>query len=498
MKPETVTLRALNYLRGTHLPTYVALRMMLATTADALLPAVVSDAVSQTTIRKTARILELRRFKPSVAGAVSYRRYFVPSPTGALADAYALGRLHGSGALKRSADVYSYRPPASESYGRNYEHFASGYAERNGAIAESLRVPMSSAVVLDLTNFYPSVPGGVALTALLARCREVASLDARDLQIIEAAGARAIAPDGGLLVGLEMSHALASVYLEGVDRDLREQFPGKYFRYVDDIVVVTDNSRIDETVNRVDAVLERYGLRRNREKDAVAGRLEWEGFRSTRGASGQGQGQPSVDCLTALKFRLKLFLSRHPQALASLQAELNSRGIFLPVEQLADGSRDRDWRERVIAFFNDNWDVVLRHRFDRISDVVAAAIDCRELVVRSLDVVLENFVEAASGTVARRWQIQRARYAINRALYFVDDNKLRAIASFAERIPELAEARAVCEALLGNLAPLAFTPGPAVAAATQLLSLRRAEPTGEVFAISRLTDFYVTADLGKV
>lgn len=488
---DALGLRALNYLRSTHLPTYVALRMMLESTARPLLPKVIQDAISQTTVRKRDRTLELRRFKSSSEGVVKYRKYFVPSPTGALADAYALNALHLAEVLPRRADVYSYRPPPSRGYGRNYEYFASGYAERNEAISAVLRMPNAVAIVLDITNFYPSVAGEVALTYLLDKCESASILTSRDTQIIEAAAVRAISPNGGLLVGMEMSHALASLYLERLDNELRLQFPGRYFRYVDDIVVVTHPARVRDSIDYIDAALDRCGLRRNPGKDAIAGAAEWDGFRFNRMA----YGKSTFDSLSGLKFRLKLYLSRHPHALDGLRAGLGEHGIYLPLDQLLDGSRDADWRERVVSYLKRGWDVAFRYRWDTAPDVISAAVECRNVIIRSLDAILDCPVEGEAGGVARRWKIQRARYTINRALYFVGQDRFRAICEFVEDVPELAEVRAVCESLLGNFSLLSVTPGPAVAAATQLIALRGLPALRNASAFLDSENWHIAADL---
>src|SRR5262249_47047737 len=123
MASKVLALRTLNFLRTTHLPSYVALRVLLESTNRVRLDDTLALIVSQTAVRKHPRILELKRFKAVDRGKYSYRDYCVPSPSGSLADTYALTALHASTVLRRYADVFSYRPPPYAAYGRNFEHF---------------------------------------------------------------------------------------------------------------------------------------------------------------------------------------------------------------------------------------------------------------------------------------------------------------------------------------------------------------------------------------
>lgn len=491
MDNDVLILRALNYLRSTHLPSYVALRMLLESADPRRLGSIVDALIMQATFRKQYRLLELKRFKSHDGTKATYRNYYVPSPSGALADTYALGILHDAGVLQRHADVFSYRPPLSKSYGRNFEYFAEGYRERNELIASALESSGSVAVVTDISNFYPSVDGESALLKLLDCFKRTGLAASRDLKVVEAAARRSISDEtGGLRIGMEMSHVLASVYLGSLDATMRVQFPSRYFRYVDDIVLVVSSREVDGALAALDGQLDLLKLKRNPQKDAISDMAEWGGYRSARTQSMTGGG----DCLRELKFRVKLLLARRPNLASELEESFQSRSIYLPIDQLMAASRDVGWRLKVIEFFKKNWRVVLKYRFDRIEDVVAASAECRTEILALLSLVISRGITGNPGAVARRWQIQSARFAINRALYFADKSDLASIIQFTQGVDELFEARAVCEALNGNFSGIALTPGPAVAAGAQLLSLRRMNVPDDVVAISLFGGLEVSAD----
>lgn len=490
---RVIALRTLNYFRSMHLPSYVALRILLESTDESRFDEVLSGLIDQATLRKTSRMIHLKRYKAIEGSRYLYRDYFVPSPSEALADSFAIAALHSSGVLKRKADVYSYRPPPSDDYGRNFEHFASGYRQRNIEVSARIKATGGVAVVADLKSFYPSISGRRALELLLERL-DRSSAPKRSVAIVQASAERALMKEeggaGGLRVGAELSHALANVYLTKLDERMRTQFPGSYFRYVDDTVLVVQPSQVSAALSMMDEVLEGLKLKRNVDKDAVADAEEWEMF-SQVGKAGLNGG----DCLAHLKFRLKLFLARNPEGFDELSRRLDSNGIYLPLKQLRQGAFDRHWRDRVSDFFRQGWKVALRYRFDTIQGVVGAALACRAEILRLLQIELERGISGALSSVARRWRIQSARFSINRAIYFADDSVLGEIAIFTGAIPELKEIHAVANALIGNFEQLIFTPGPAVAAAAQLMSLRGLRPPSEVGALSLLAGDVISSDL---
>lgn len=491
-----VVVRALNFLRGAHLPTYVALRLMLNRVPAASLDEYITAIVSQTTIRRSHRILHLRRFK-SVAGTeFVYRNYSIPSPTSALADSYAISVLQSSGIIRRRDHVFSYRCPRHRSEARNFEHFSIGYGERNAAIGRALEDERMVAVVVDIRNFYPSVDASHAIERLRSKLHAIPLLSKRDREVVLSSAQRAVAQapvaqKAGLCVGPDMSHVLADIALEDVDADLVAQFASNYFRYVDDIVVVVKKRDAKAAKEAVSEILARAGYARSEEKDDVVSYADWSGFQSVAASV---NSEVSF-ALSGLKFRSKLFLAKQPLAVDSLRDAMSEAGVFLPVNQLLDGARQRFWQYRVASLFSKEWRVVTRYWRDSLSDVVLAAQECRRIVIDDVERVIAAGTPEGS-SLARKWKIQRARIAINRALYFADSSELLRMGSYTSQVPELAETAAVCRALLGDLSLVVRMPGPAVAAFSQVASIRGIS-FPDLRPLSGATDDEILADVAS-
>lgn len=73
----------------------------------------------------------------------------------------------------------------------------------------------------------------------------------------------------GIPLGLPFSNALAEIYLEKFDKDIRTEFnPIFYFRYVDDIIIINYKTKYNEhsDLSKLDYVFEQSYLERNKNK----------------------------------------------------------------------------------------------------------------------------------------------------------------------------------------------------------------------------------------
>jgi hypothetical protein len=445
---------------------------MLSRVPEEGLDSLVDAIINQATIRKDARVLNLKRFKSIADGKYLYRHYSVPSPTSALADSYAISVIHDHQIVDRRSYVYSYRRPADGRYPRSYEYFSVGYRARNEAIASALTDTGMVAVITDIRNFYPSVDVRKSINALRNRLNAAVGVSNRDRSVVMASANRAcLIRDGqqhGLRVGPEISHVLADISLENVDSKLSREFGDRYFRYVDDIVVVVPKGDASTARRTIEEVLEEAGHSISEEKDAIADLQDWMGYKAVAGRLQSA----SASALNNFRFRVKLYMAKRPSDVEVLKEGLRGCGVFLPVEQLLDCSRHRAWRYRISSLFSKNWNIVVSCWNDSLSDVVLAGRHCKQLVIEEVDRVLNGSDRSAESSVARKWRIQDSRVAINRALYFADEDTLSRITHYAGGAPELAETSAVCRALLGDPSQVIKMPGPALAAFSQIASIR--------------------------
>lgn len=464
-----ISTRALNYLRSVHVPSYVGLRFLLENLPEESGSCAVTTLVEQLSGASKGRIYNVRRFKKFLeGGAAEYRGYSVPSPTHALCEAYGLLYLERAGVRQKQSFVYSYREPSLADPWRNFQFFADGYRRRNADVLEALG-DGDVALVFDIKNFYPSVDARKVVDQLLSK-PQVRELSQKTRLVIKKCAEACIEntqdEDSGLRVGPEFSHILADVALERLDKEMSSNFPRRYFRYVDDLVVVVARSAVEESKTFIRSALEKYGFKSNIEKEDEADRQVWSGFRNE-----YLEGGKLFDPLSALKFRIRVFLSRRPDESDALAEELRRSGIYMPISSFQQSAFRKSWREQIRYLLTVRWDVLLKYRFDRISDIVDGAKECQSLLRSQLDRLISS--TTVGDGLTRRWSLQKIRFLANRALYLLSDDELIRLAEFIRQFTELSETVAVYDALTKNdFEMLGRMPGPAVSAAAQLAPIR--------------------------
>jgi hypothetical protein len=79
----------------------------------------------------------------------------------------------------------------------------------------------------------------------------------------------------GVATGPELSHVIGDVALAEVDERFENLLPGRYFRYVDDIVFVIEPEEKQQVLKLMNDLLEKAGLRaclKNRELKEICSR----------------------------------------------------------------------------------------------------------------------------------------------------------------------------------------------------------------------------------
>ena len=128
---------------------------------------------------------------------------------------------------------------------------------------------------LDLRDFYGSIPHSL-LESILVK----ADLDQAAIQLLVAAIKTPNIPEGprrksdendasvGVPQGLPISNHLAEMFLAEFDSAMIAKYPDRYFRFVDDILFVTESAIDNTALDEIEAILTKLGLNLNREKHA--------------------------------------------------------------------------------------------------------------------------------------------------------------------------------------------------------------------------------------
>lgn len=464
---QMLAVRSLNETRLLHPPTYVASRFLADSIASDSNSSWTSKSVSRRyPVQVVPRFFKFQRYKKRLENnQIEYRDFLAPSPLTCLAEALVLNELSSSESFRKPTSVYSYCWPSSPECPYNFDHYANGYQKRNAEISAALRLnPSCVAVVTDIEKFYPTIPHELVRRRFCGQLDE-AALEPRIRDTCLNLFEHLVSgfPKGkGIATGPELSHVVGDIALSEVDAEFGRRMPGRYFRYVDDIIFVVEPAKRQETLNLLNHLLENAGLQTNPDKSDTVSSDDWL-------SHGPDHRRVVTEfSFEALVFRLKVFLAMKPGKAEALSAALRDQGFSIPIARIADAAGTSLFHRRLRLFQRKRWKVLFDALFQTEKDLVDYAIAVRIGIIQRLTSLFgAGFPTSASH---RRWHIQRVRYLTNRALYLLPPSELGFVKGALAPQPEFAETTALLKLLQdGDCSDLLEMPGAAVSAAAAIL-----------------------------
>ncbi len=462
---ETLAVRALNHARNVFPPAYVGLRYFV----DPIRKLEPGNWLQKYVNRKLVSRKNWRFWRFNVLKAIhsndvrEHRFEVIGSPTTLLAEAQILRWLSVEPSFATASFQYSHVWPRSQYAGRSFEFFSKGYGERNSAIAKSLK-QNEIAIVTDVRQFYPSLDSGRALARFGRRLENISASEQR-VAIERFAGSLLDQAVSGVPIGSQLSHVIANVAIEEIDANLSNRYSGRYFRYVDDIVITGTRQNQAEILKDIANVMSKDGLSLNEDKTDVVTAADWS-------MGVQSITESNREPFHELMFAVALYLRRNPGRVSQLTNTFRNEGLNLPVRRWYAAVQQR--RFRVFMHFLTSPRLSKIASFVRAiskseSDLVRAAKELRFDLVAEL-AKLTNLKFVPSGT-ARKWQIQKYRFLINRLLYLVHPGQYREVFRNVPKIPELDDSNLVIDSLVRNdVSDLLTAPGRPLFAFAELWS----------------------------
>ena len=446
---ELLLIRALNASRPLYFPTYAALRVLGQHS-----PKAGDGLLARATLRKLSsgdswRYRTFQMYKGTHLSNGSdqheYRSCLAPSPTTAIAEAVILAQLSADPLFATPPQVFSYRWPRHPRSGWSYEYFASGYKERNSAISSALRSDSGSvAVITDLKSFYPSVNPEALLVnfdGLLKKASE-RTRSVRD-EILNFFQQLLKASPQGIPIGPSCGHLLGHIALRGVDRVLHEKFGGRYFRYVDDIILVVPRQSSLTALAVLKATVESEGLLLNEFKTATLDLHRWEG-------SVEAPDLQLDDSFTAFTSDLATYLAFHGDSAEELKKQFLAEGFSIPISRLLALSRYSRFR----YFLRKNGRF---HAASIFLSGVKSFIARAQRLRAAYEEKLRSLMDAGNGSEPelQRWRLQRARRVVNVLFYLWTPDAWRSKMAVFDAFPELVEQRSLATSLSkGEVGPI--------------------------------------------
>jgi hypothetical protein len=450
-------IRSLNQLSRDHQFTYIGARVL----AESIHPDVIDTWSSEYIARKGLTARRQVYWKYSIFkgfdsdGQVEYRKCVIGSPTTNLTEAWLLNRLSQEEVFAQHPSVYSYYwSDAASSH--LFRYYFKGYMEREHDIAKAASAMSDSCViVLDLKRFYPSV-NVASVRHRFARRVERSGMNSfeKDAAIRCVEELTSIKNEVGLPIGPPLSHMLANVFLEEFDNILTNNFPGCYFRYVDDVALVVPRHHRESAQRFFEEVADKEGLKVNFDKVDIMTGPEWTARVGRRPKAGE-------DSFGQLLSDVRRYLAHNTDDFDRVRTMFKSEGFALPFSRLQSvASSSKSFRQFLEGVWSRSGGL-----FGRSIPRPPILLERAKRLRRSYEKhLLESVVQPlpASG-MHRRWAIQDIRYHLNRSLYLHPTGRRHEILEMIPDCLELRPTRTVLEALVsGDATEMTKYPGPTV------------------------------------
>lgn len=435
MIPSAAASRAVHQYRRRDLVPYLALRYLLENSAARSDDWIVGVACDQVLRRQSTHFFSVNNYKGrGDDGTIEYRTLSLPGPAEALAESWLLGCCAGKKGFVNPTSVYSYTLCDPDATQGAFEPYFSGLQRRQRDIAKACRKQADLVVMyLDIRACYPSIPLLTAESAWVSASSE-SSLSPREhelgLRLLWAQKDRFQETSTNLATGPMLSHLLANLVLREVDTFASSRFREvRYFRYVDDIILVGTRNKVDQARADLESKLEGMGLllhSADSDKSLIVSRDEW-----LKGAADFQDSSDPIQWKT-LVGGLKWLLTGDPNTYPEVSQQIRALGMRLPVLDYRHATRERSYLWKAASYVRTEW---FRGRQRTLPELLRQARVLRERVFKQAIHVVQQ-LETARG-YSRRRLLPKARYLAGRLVYLGDIQQVALVGELMREIPEL-------------------------------------------------------------
>ena len=471
MRPELLAVRAVNQYRRRDVLAYLGLRYYLenyCARSDIWARDVSTHLVST---RVSSVYFRSHHFKEMDGDSVVHRSIFVPGPNEALAETTLLYECSKYPAFRSSSNVYSYRFSNPSSKEGVFQTYFPGFRERHKSIAEACR-NLSGSIVryTDIQKFYPNISKELALKEWRSACDSSnISGTYRDLgeDILAKHTRTAVAHNEGLglLIGTMFSHLIANLILAKVDKIMFEKMGGKYWRYVDDIVLVGDDDQVNDGRELLSSILGDMGFLLHEEgKDFKVDSETWlEEAQDFNGSEGEAW--------ISLIANIKRFLIAKPDERIDLVRAFSENEINIPLLDYSGVVSESSYLEKLSDWLaRYSWSIKSVRAFT-VRKIVEDAIRARQIYHNRLSTLLDKSPEIKG--YARKRLIPKLRFYTGRLIFLATPDILSSVSSALVDYPELFLQSKILNAIQSrDVSPLLKLGANAVQAAAQILRIQ--------------------------
>lgn len=355
MKPGILATRAINQYRTRDVIPYLALRYYLENSCARSDRWASEVAVHLTQTRNLPTYFEAQHFKETQDnGQVLHRSILLPGPNEALSEAVLLEECSKYDVFEPMSCVYSYRLAKEGNRSGIFEPYFSGFRQRHQDVANACR-EYSDGIVLytDIRKFYPNIRAQQASEAWATSCRDTGipkHLFALGHKLLDdhSLTCQKHNQGHGLLTGPMFSHLIANQLLRPVDEAMGKAFPGRYFRYVDDVIIVGSPMEVRSGQKQLSGLLGELHLALHEDEGEKTFSVDSAGWLKGAGDFDDENGRNWM----LFVGELRRFLIAKPLERAGLAAAFAAEGFNIPLPNYLAAASEAGPMQRLSDFLS--------------------------------------------------------------------------------------------------------------------------------------------------
>ncbi len=483
-----IALKSLNQYRKRDILAYLSLRYYLKPSSSQTDYWAQEVAVRLASKENSSKLFKVKHFKGWIDEAPQFRDIYILSPNDIIAESALITECSKYEEFKSNSSVYSYLIGRDSS--SVFQHYTNGLKKRYCSIKNACKQSGNEEIVyVDIQSFYSSIQlkrmkeDWVQICAKTDLPNKYVKLGLSLMTKFEDEQQGQKVPV--LLTGPMYSHLLANLYLKSLDDFMQEKTDNRYWRYVDDIVMVGGKDEVDKFLEALKVELKLLDLELHRHTKFF--RLKTEDWLNSENPV---SSELSKKWLSLVR-DIKSLALNSPDKVEELRKSFNKMEVRIEVLSYTQESKSRTLSSNLYKWIKTG----LRFNVVTATSIVAT-IDALRIEYMLL---FENcLAQNDANELDKKGRITRMKYLVGRLIYLGTNDLLHYLANSIKSIPELYLQFEIINAILtkdiSNLARLGTNATQAAAqvlkSSTQIITCSLDPENDDVIAALSIFKFH--------
>lgn len=424
---NNIALKSLNQYRKRDIIAYLSLRYYLDSKSSRTDLWAKEVAVDITLKNKHSNFLKIKHFKGVINDELKFREIYILAPNDILSEAVLITECSKHKSFYSNSAVYSYL--FNNDRDSLYKHYTNGLNKRFLSIQQACRDKRNEEVIyLDVKSFYPTINLSAIEKIWSETC---ANSDIPDLYrklgqsfIDKYKLAQTDIKNPGLLIGPMFCHLLANLYLKEVDRTMKAITSNRYWRYVDDIVIIGNKEELVMFSKKLNESMSSLGL--NFHDESKFFKIKTEEWLENKSGIDSDLSWKWPKLVGLIK---KLAILK-PEKVADLREIFNQMEVRLEILDYA-----REVKSESLSFKLFKW--LKRDRKRKEITIEYIIIYIENLRLNYFRLFESSIKIKDSNELEYKTRITKIKYLVGRLIYLSKEKDLILIEKYISEIPEL-------------------------------------------------------------